>query len=200
MGHRFDPANVARLEDPARLSWQAPAVVIGLLDLKGDETVIDFGAGSGVYTLPLAEALPLGRVLAVDLSTELLEVLRSKLAARPDLAPRIDIVQSTDERVPLEDGVADAILAVNMWHEVHDERASVDEVVRLLAPGGRLLSVDWAPIDRPVGPPNDTVLSVTQSRDSIGGLGLELVAVYEAGELFPYHHALLARKPDTTAR
>jgi len=77
MGHRFDPAKLARLEDPDRLGWQHPDVVVDLLGLTGVETVVDYGAGTGVYTQPIAAALPRGRVIAVDVSRVSLMVLKS---------------------------------------------------------------------------------------------------------------------------
>ncbi len=79
MGHKFDPRNVARLDDPARLDYEPPARVLGLLELSGDETVVDYGAGVGYTTLPLAAALPRGRVVAVDAHAELLDELRRRL-------------------------------------------------------------------------------------------------------------------------
>jgi ubiquinone/menaquinone biosynthesis C-methylase UbiE len=194
MGHTFDPANIAKLEDPARLQWQAPDVVVGLLQLTGDETVVDYGAGTGVYTLELARALPRGRAVAVDLSEELLARLRDKLVAEPDLAGRVDLAHTTDDSVPLSDGSADAVLAVNLWHEVHDEPAAVAEIVRLLKPGGTLLIVDWAPMERPVGPPNHHLVDRDGAAGEVADLGLTAVALHDHGELFPYHYVIAARR------
>jgi 2-polyprenyl-3-methyl-5-hydroxy-6-metoxy-1,4-benzoquinol methylase len=58
MGHKFDPKNVARLDDPARLDYQPVRNVLGLLELTGSETVVDYGAGVGYLTLPLAGGGP----------------------------------------------------------------------------------------------------------------------------------------------
>jgi predicted O-methyltransferase YrrM len=66
VAEKFDPAHWDRLENPQRLVELPPAVLVTLLDLHGDETVVDFGAGTGLYDLPLAEALPAGRLLAVE--------------------------------------------------------------------------------------------------------------------------------------
>ena len=139
MGHKFDPRHAARLTDPARLEFQDPAEVIGLLELRGDETVVDYGAGVGFVTLPLAAALPRGRVIAVDMSAELLATLSERLAARdvghdPGLAGRVDLVHTTDNHVPLPDGGADAIVTVNLWHEIYDEQPALDELRRCSPP------------------------------------------------------------------
>ena len=194
MAHKFDPAHVAKLEDPERLTWQPPEVILDLLQLGGGETVVDYGAGTGIYTLALAAALPGGRAVAVDMSDELLARLRDKLVDQPHMRTRVEIYHTTGNRVPLATGSADAVLAVNLWHEIHDERPALDEIVRLLAPAGRLLIVDWALMERPVGPPNDHVLTVEQAQAVVTGMGLETVAVQQPGESLPYHYTILAAR------
>jgi SAM-dependent methyltransferase len=205
MGHKFDPKNVARLDDPARLDYQPVRDVLGLLELTGSETVVDYGAGVGYLTLPLAAALPRGRVVAVDMSAELLAELGERLhgqasqvavrttdgAAAAD--ERVELVHTTDNRVPLPDGSADAIVAVNLWHEIYDEPAALDELRRLLAPGGCLAIVDWATVERPVGPAVAHVLSLDEALEVTAGMGLAATAVHPAGSLFPYHYAIVAR-------
>jgi SAM-dependent methyltransferase len=219
MGHKFDPKNVARLDDPARLDYQPVRDVLGLLELNGDETVVDYGAGVGYLTLPLAAALPRGRVVAVDMSAELLAELGERLRGRvnqvaapttdstmrtADGAPRttdgaaaaderVELVHTTDNRVPLPDGSADAIVAVNLWHEIYDEPAALDELRRLLTPGGRLAIVDWAIVERPIGPRADHMLSLDQALAVTDGMDLAATAVHPAGSLFPYHYAIVAR-------
>jgi ubiquinone/menaquinone biosynthesis C-methylase UbiE len=212
MGHKFDPKNVARLDDPARLDYQPVRDVLGLLELTGDETVVDYGAGVGYLTLPLAAALPRGRVVAVDMSAELLEELGERPhgqasrgatrgtdgatrvsdgAAAAD--ERVELVHTTDNRVPLPDGSADAIVAVNLWHEIYDEPTALDELRRLLTPGGRLAIVDWATVERPIGPAAAHMLSLDQALAVTDGMGLAATAVHPAGSLFPYHYAIVAR-------
>jgi ubiquinone/menaquinone biosynthesis C-methylase UbiE len=212
MGHKFDPKNVARLDDPARLDYQPVRNVLGLLELTGSETVVDYGAGVGYLTLPLAAALPRGRVVAVDMSAELLAELGERLhgqasqvaAPTTDGAPRttdgaaaaderVELVHTTDNRVPLPDGSADAIVAVNLWHEIYDEPAALDELRRLLAPGGRLAIVDWATVERPVGRAVAHVLSLDEALEVTAGMGLAATAVHPAGSLFSYHYAIVAR-------
>ena len=191
MGHKFDPRNVARLDDPARLQHQPPERVLGLLGLSGDETAVDYGAGVGYLTLPLAAALPRGHVVAVDSSAELLDELRRRLPQ--DTLGRVELVHTTDNSVPLPDGAANAIVAVNLWHEIYDEQPALDELRRLLAPDGALAIVDWAQVERPMGPPADVVLSLDQALAVTDAMGLVADVVHPAGTLFAYHYAVVAR-------
>jgi ubiquinone/menaquinone biosynthesis C-methylase UbiE len=136
MSEKFDPGGWSKLENPDRLVELPPANVIRLLELTGDETVVDYGAGTGMYSLPVAEALPRGLLIAVDEHQELLDRLLDKVAAAAP-AGRVHAVQTTENRVPLPDGGADRVFMVNVLHHVYDDPAALAEVLRLLTPGSR---------------------------------------------------------------
>ena len=195
MAEKFDPAHWQKLEDPQRLAEVPPSTIVELLALSGDETVVDFGTGTGVYAVPLADAVPDGRIIALDESPDLLDRLVQKLDAEPALAARIEPVLADDGHFPLADAVADRLLAVNVAHHVHDEPQALAEMVRILRPQGRAVIVDFGHIDRPVGPPKDHVLTHDALRELIAGMGLREVAVHEPGTLFDYHIAVVAERP-----
>jgi len=195
VAEKFDPLHAHRLETPERLVELPPDNVVALLDLRGDETVVDYGAGTGMYTVPIAAALPRGRVLAVDEHAELLAYIDDKLAAAGLPADRVTKVQTTVNRVPLEDGGADRVFLLNVLHHIWDEPGALGEILRLLAPGGRLVVVDFAQMERPVGPPNDHVLSLDEMRASVASMGLRELSVHEPGEVGRYETAIVAEKP-----
>ncbi len=97
--------------------------------------------------------------------------------------------------MPLPDGAADRVFLLNVLHHIWDEPAALGEIVRLLAPGGRLVVVDFAQMERPVGPPNDHVLSLDEARASVTGMGLRELAVHEPGAVGRYQIAIVAEKP-----
>ncbi len=192
MADAFNPEHAERLEDPARLEALPREAVVSLLRLRGAETVVDYGAGTGVYTVPVAASLPHGRVIALEALPRLAGLLRERLT--PDLAGRLELVESDQNAIPLPDESADRVLMVDVLHHLHDQPEALREVARVLRPGGLFVIVDWGDVERPVGPPLDHVLGLTAVREIIDGMGLEEIEVHEPGDGLAYHLAVVAAK------
>jgi ubiquinone/menaquinone biosynthesis C-methylase UbiE len=194
VAEKFDPRNAHKLEDPERLEELPPARIVALLELTGAETVVDFGAGTGMYSLPIADALPSGELLAVEEQQPLADRLREKLTQRVG-GGHVRVVQTQGGRAPLPDGAADALFMINVLHHIHDQPEALAEVVRLVRPGGRVAVLEFAQMERPVGPPNDHVLSEAEARAVVARLGLLELSVHQPGEVGRYHLAIVAQKP-----
>lgn len=189
--HKFNPARAQRLESPERQAFLPNKQVLDLLELSGKEAVVDYGAGSGVLTIPLAERLMHGVVHAVEENPQMMQVLQQKIEDTNLHNIRLHLIK--DNRVPLERAVADRILAVNVLHEVIGETA-LEEMHHLLTPDGFLLVVDWRKdVEREVGPPREVVLTPHEGQQMLETAGF-IATFVEAG--FPYHFTLLARSAD----
>jgi ubiquinone/menaquinone biosynthesis C-methylase UbiE len=116
-------------------------------------TVADIGAGSGYFTLPIARRVAPGKVNAVDLSTELLGVIRGKLAA--DGAPEnVELMVGEDSATGVAAGACDLIFLSAVWHEIDSHADALREFRRIAASKARLVIVDWSPGGmHPPGPP-----------------------------------------------
>lgn len=109
--------------------------VLDRLELRGDETVLDAGCGSGRVTRLLLERLPRGRVIAVDASGEMVARAREELAAEP----RVDVRQADLARLRLAPGEqVDAVFSNATFHWVLDHEALFAALAAALRPGGRI--------------------------------------------------------------
>jgi trans-aconitate methyltransferase len=109
--------------------------VLDRLPLRGDETVADAGCGSGKVTAKLLERLPRGRVVAMDLSENMLQTAREHLA--PKFPGQVFFITADLHDIPL-DGVLDAIFSTAAFHWLPDHDRLFRSLVRALKPDGWL--------------------------------------------------------------
>ena len=110
---------------------------IGLLDVKPDDRVLDIGFGGGYSLLALAEKLPIGRVVGVDHSRDMVDAAASLIRARK-LQARIRVRRGNVVKLPFAANTFDRVLTVNTIYYWPDLRAALREIGRVLKPGGRL--------------------------------------------------------------
>ncbi len=103
------------------------------LELSGSETVLDFGCGTGRDTEILLDALPSGRVVAVDGSPDMLARLRERLDGR---LHRVDVIRA-DLRQHLPVAPVDAVMSVATLHWLPDHDQIFKNIATILRPGGR---------------------------------------------------------------
>lgn len=109
--------------------------MLGMLDLSGDEVVLEAGCGTGRDTARLLERLPDGKVIAVDASARMLEQLRVNLAGRLD---RVQTIRADlSEPLPLR-GQVDVVFSVAAFHWIRDHDALFRNLASVLRPGGML--------------------------------------------------------------
>jgi trans-aconitate 2-methyltransferase len=109
------------------------AAVLDRLELRGEETVLDAGCGSGRVTLKLLERLPAGRVIAVDGAPSMVA------EARKLLGDRATVIQSDLVSLRLDEPV-DAIFSSAVFHWIADHDALFDSLFAALQPGGRIVA------------------------------------------------------------
>ena len=130
----WDAETYQRVSEP-QLAWGLS--VLARLELSGNETVVDAGCGTGRLTAELMERLPAGRVIALDLSHNMLTVARRELA--PRFGRRVSFVQAhlLDRCLG---PVADVVFSTATFHWVLDHPRLFRELRDTLVPGGRLMA------------------------------------------------------------
>lgn len=107
--------------------------VLARLDLKGDETVIDAGCGSGRVSEMLLERLPRGRVIAIDGSPSMAAAARSRLGARAEVRVADLLELQVGEPV-------DVVFSTATFHWIADHELLFRRLRACLRPGGRLVA------------------------------------------------------------
>lgn len=125
----WDARAYTRLGEP-QLRWAS--ALIDQLELRGDETILDAGCGSGRVTALLRDRVPRGRVIAVDVSTDMLEQAHAMLGD-----DRMEYRHADLAVLGMHD-VADVVFSAAVFHWVSDHAALFRSLFAALVPGGRL--------------------------------------------------------------
>jgi len=120
-----------------RFFGNAAQRMVEQLALRGHEQVLDVACGTGQVAIRLAEAVPNGTVLAVDMSAGMLQQARHRAAAQGVV--NIDFQHSDVDALPLEKDSFDAISSSFGLFFFPDIHASVRHLASGLKPGGRLI-------------------------------------------------------------
>jgi ubiquinone/menaquinone biosynthesis C-methylase UbiE len=183
MGHEGAPW----LDRPERESEERPSRAVQELKLTPGMVVADFGAGSGYYTERLARAVgPTGKVLAVDLQPEMLELV-GRRAKKLGLT-NIELVRSTPDDPRLPTGVVDLILMVDVYHELAAPQRVLRAMKASLSPRGRIAIVEFRKEDRNVPIREEHKMSVGQAVQEFGAEGYDLDRRVDS---LPWQHLLL---------
>lgn len=119
------------------------ALVLEALELQPGERVIDIGTGPGFLALEIADAVgSTGAVLAVDIAEPMLQIARKRCRERGWVT-----VRSGDaSNLQADTDAFDVAVSVQVHEYVPDIEAGLQELHRILRPGGRavIYSTDWA--------------------------------------------------------
>lgn len=141
-GRLFPPQDLGLLESPDREEWQKPQLILDALGVAEASVVADIGAGGGWFTVRLARRVgPNGIVYAQDVQPETLAAIGKRVRREGLANVRRVLGRGSDPKLPT--GVVDAILAVDVLHEVTDRVTFLANLARALRPGGRIGVVEF---------------------------------------------------------
>ncbi|HVF09014.1 MAG TPA: arsenite methyltransferase [Actinomycetota bacterium] len=118
----------------ASLGCGNPTVIA---ELREGETVLDLGSGGGIDVLLSARRVgPTGRALGLDMTEEMLELARANAVQAG--VTNVEFLQGFIESVPLPDASVDVVISNCVINLSTDKPCVIDEMFRVLRPGGRL--------------------------------------------------------------
>jgi SAM-dependent methyltransferase len=181
---------IAFLEREDRALWQKPDDVVSALRLRGDETLVDLGAGSGYFAFRFAKALPRGQVVASDVEAEMVRHVHHKVMTEAVTNVRATLIEPAAPVVP--DGT-DVVFVCDVLHHVKDREGWLARIASQMKPGARLALIEFREGDLPEGPPAAAKIPRAELLRLATAAGFALAA--DHGELLPHQVFFEFKKP-----
>ena len=185
---------------PPTAGFAHPRRNVAGLGVEPGMSVADFGSGSGIYVLHIAEALEhSGHVYAIDVQRDLLRRVQREAERRG--FKNVEVIW-TDLEHPgaskLADRTLDLVLISNLLFQVENKAAVLTEARRVVRPHGRVALIDWSESFGPskslrasgLGPQKAEVVSKERALALARECGLELHKEFAAGA---HHYGLIFR-------
>jgi FkbM family methyltransferase len=186
MGHR----GAAWLERTDRQPNERPDLVVDSLTLSPGDVVADIGAGTGYFTFRIAPNVPDGRVLAVDIQPEMLDIMRSRIEEKG--INNVSLVKGTESDTRLPADSVDVALMVDAYHEFAFPREMMLSIRKALRPGGRVVLIEYRKEDPSVPIKPLHKMSEAQVKKEMEAVGLEWV---KTRDMLPRQHFIVVQKP-----
>ncbi len=178
------------LERPSREVTEQPQQVIDALDLKLTDVVADIGAGTGYFSFRISPNVPQGKVLAVDIQPEMIDIMN--FLKKENNITNVEPILGSVTNSNLPDDTVDLALMVDAYHEFEYPREVMEGVVRSLKPGGRVVLVEYRR-ENPLIPIKALhKMSQNQARKEMKAVGLRW---RETKNFLPQQHLMVFEKP-----
>lgn len=178
------------LDRDEREEEERPDEVIANLDLAPTHVVADVGAGTGYFAFRIARRVPAGRVYAVDVQPEMVEILRERIEERK--LPNVEAVLGTETDPKLPEASVDVALMVDVYHELSHPKEVLEALHRALRPGARLVLIEYRGEDPDVPMKPLHKMTEAQVRRELEGVGYRWV---ETRGFLPRQHFLVFERP-----
>lgn len=139
---KHSKGKVSYLESPERKKEFSPEQLLNMIPVKETDSILDFGAGTGYFSIPAAKRI-MGNVYALDTDAAMLEMINEK--ALKEQLTNIVTVQGSMEALPLPDGSIDVIIASLVLHEIQPLAPLLQQMRNVLKNEGYLICLELEP-------------------------------------------------------
>lgn len=187
----MDHRGAAWLERPDRARQERPDLLVDALELAPDAVVADLGAGTGYFTFRLAPLVPTGKVVAVDIQREMLQIVAGR--AEVEGATNVETVMGTVTDPGLDAESVDMTLIVDAYHEFSHPREMLTAIRRATRPGGQLVLVEYRGEDPSIPIKRLHTMTEAQAIAEAEAAGWRFV---ENRDVLPQQHLLVFEKAE----
>jgi ubiquinone/menaquinone biosynthesis C-methylase UbiE len=164
---------IKTLDTPQRIASLKIQETVAALKLKPGQTIGDIGAGTGLFSLPMALAVkPGGTVYAVDIDKELVDFVTEKATEQGMTNVQGAVGTPDDPNMPVN---VDLALISDVLHHIEKRAEYLKQLAAYLNPGGRIAVIDFKPDQSPHKADPTLVVSEEQTTAWMAAAGLKPV-------------------------
>ena len=164
---------IAFLDSKQREQLIPPEVLISQMPIQKKHVLLDVGAGSGFFTIHMAEKTT-NKVYAMDPDKRMLGVIEAK--AKEKGLNNIEPLQETIEDLSLQDESIDFAMASLILHEVKSLNTALNKIFDVMSVGGQLLCLEYEKDDLIIeGPPMSIRIQSEELEKSLLTVGFDIV-------------------------
>jgi FkbM family methyltransferase len=164
---------IAFLDSKQRENIIPPEVLISQMPIQKNHILLDVGAGSGFFTLPMAESTS-GKVYAMDPDRRMLSIIEAK--AKEKGLNNIELIQDYLENLSLQNDSIDFVMASLILHEVSSLSKALSKIYEVLKTEGHLLCLEYEKDDLIIeGPPMSIRIASEELEKVLSSNGFKVV-------------------------
>ncbi|ABG51384.1 Methyltransferase type 11 [Trichodesmium erythraeum IMS101] len=187
MGHE----GAGWLERDSRTYQEKPESAINNLELKSTDIVADIGAGTGYFTFRMSPLVPEGKVLAIDIQPEMLELIN--FVNHEENITNVETILGDVDNPKIPPSSVDIALLVDTYHEFEYPREMMLGIVEGLKPGGRVVLLEYRSENPMIMIKGLHKMSEKQVKKEMKAVGL---IWQDTRDFLPQQHFLVFKKPD----
>jgi ubiquinone/menaquinone biosynthesis C-methylase UbiE len=127
------------LERSDRNTEEQPQQLVDALELQSNDVVAEIGAGTGYISRLLAEKVPQGQVLAVDIQPEMIVLLNKRFSKTTN----IKAVLGQEKASGLTANSINLAVMIDAYHEFNYPREMIESLITALKPSGRIILAEY---------------------------------------------------------
>ena len=178
---------IKNFESPERDAYQQPEKVLDYLGDISDKKIMDIGAGSGYFSVKLADKG--AKVIAADVSDEFQSALKKRI--EDNNLKNIELRKIPYDSPSLAIEEVDMVLIVNTYHHIENRSEYFENVKEGTKKTGELVLIDFFKTEVPVGPPTDHKISIDQVVAELKEAGYSKFDINV--DLLPYQYIIRAK-------
>lgn len=179
---------IKRFESKERDAYQKPDEVLKYLGDLSDKTIIDIGAGSGYFSVKLAQKAK--KVIAADVDQEFLSYIEKRIDK--NAIKNIELRKIPYDHPALKAKEVDMIFIVNTYHHIENRKNYFEAARKGLKDNGELVIIDFFKTESPVGPPVEMKIAHSDVITELKRAGYNHFEVEK--DLLPYQYIVKAKK------